>query len=245
MGLTAWTVTVLVAGLGGFATGSGGFGFALVTTPVLWWVLPPPLIVLTNLALSVALRLPLLWTDRRYVVGRQAVLIGVGGVIGLPIGIALLTRTDARLLTIGAHAAIIGLSVVYLIGADRLPRVPDRGGLGRMLVGVCSGALNTSVSVSGPPLVLWLLNQKVTGRAFRATVSVIGLGLNLVGVLVLIRSGSAEPSWLILAVAALPAAAVGTLAGHLVLRRLPQRIFVRSAAAFVVVTSLTGLLFAL
>lgn len=244
IGPVAWTVTVLAAVAGGFATGTGGFGFALVTTPVLLLVLPPPLIVLTNLAVSVVLRVPLLWSDRRHIVGRQAALIGVGGLIGLPLGVLLLTRLDARALTIGAHVVIIVLSVVYLVGAKRVPRLPDPGGLGRVLVGIGSGALNTSVSVSGPPLVLWLLNQELSGRAFRATVSAVGLGLNLVGVVLLIRAGTAQVSWLLVAAAALPAAALGTALGHAMLGRLSQAVFARAAALFVVVTSITGLVLA-
>lgn len=245
LGPAQWAITIAVCMAGGVATGGGGFGFALVTTPVLLWVLPPPLIVLTNLAMSVALRVPLTWSERRHVVGRQAALLGVGGLIGLPIGVVLLTRLDGRVLTTAAHAVIILLSTTYLVGAERLPRLPDPGGLGRVLVGIGSGALNTSVSVSGPPLVLWLLNQQLSGRPFRATMSVLGLGLNLIGVVLLIRTGAAELSWLVVTAAALPAAALGTVLGHVVLGRLSQAVFVRAAALFVVVTSATGLLVAL
>lgn len=240
-----WAITIAVCLAGGVATGGGGFGFALVTTPVLLWVLPPPLIVLTNLALSVALRVPLIWSDRGYVVGRQAALLGAGGLIGLPLGVVLLTRLDGRILTTAAHAVIILLSATYLVSAERLPRLPDRGGLGRLLVGIGSGALNTSISVSGPPLVLWLLNQQLSGRDFRATMSVLGLGMNLIGVVLLIRAGTAELSWLVVAAAALPAAALGALLGHVALGGLSQALFVRAAAVFVVVTSATGLLVAL
>lgn len=245
LGPAAWAVTVLAAMAGGFATGSGGFGFALVTTPILLWVLPPPLIVLTNLAVTPALRVPLLWADRRHVLRGQAALIGVGGVLGLPLGLALLTRMDAQVLTFSAHLVIIGLSVTYLVGTERLPQLPDPGGLGRVLVGIGSGALNTSISISGPPLVLWLLNQQLSGRPFRATLSVVSLLLNLAGAVLLIRAGTADLAWLVVAAASLPAAALGAAAGHVVLERLPQAVFVRAAALFVIATSATGLVLAL
>lgn len=245
LGTAHWTVVLLVTALGGFVTGTSGFGFALVTTPFLLWVLPPPLIVVTNLAMSVALRLPLVWADRRYVAGRQALLIAVGGLIGLPLGVALLTGLTERSLTIGAQATIVVLSLGYLVGADRLPRLPDPSGLGRVLVGISSGVLNTSVSLSGPPMVLWLLNQQLSGRPFRATVSVVGLVLNVVGVVLLIRSGSAAIDWLVVAASALPGAALGLFVGNSLLHRLPHRAFVRGVALFVVLSSLTGLLLAL
>lgn len=240
-----WVIAIAACLAGGVATGGGGFGFALVTTPVLLWVLPPPLIVLTNLAMSVVLRVPLIWSDRRHVVGRQAVLLGVGGLIGLPLGVVLLSRVDGNALTTVTHALIILLSATYLVSADRMPRLADRAGLARLLVGIGSGALNTSISVSGPPLVLWLLNQRLSGRAFRATMSVLGLGMNLLGVVLLIRSGTAEPAWLALSAAALPAAALGALLGHVVLKRLSQAVFVRASAVLVVVTSAVGLLVSL
>ena len=242
---TQWVITVAVCLVGGMATGGGGFGFALVTTPVLLWVLPPPLIVVTNLSMSVALRVPLILSDRHHVAGRQAALLGAGGLLGLPLGAVLLTRLDGRILTTAGHAVIILLGAIYLMSAERLPRLPDWRGVGCLLVGIGSGALNTSISVSGPPLVLWLLNQQVSGRAFRATMSVVGMGLNLAGVALLIRAGAVEFSWLVVPAVAFPAAAVGTLLGHAVFGRLPHSTFVRATALFVVITSATGLLAAL
>lgn len=240
-----WAIAVVMTAFGGFVTGTGGFGFALVTTPVLLWVLPPPLIVLTNLAVSVALRVPLVWADRRHVVVGQAALIGVGGLLGLPLGLLALSRLDSRVLTICAELTVITLSVGYLIGADRLPRVADPTGIGRMLVGLSSGALNTSTSLSGPPMVLWLLSQRIGGRSFRATVSAVGLALNLVGVVLLIRSGTADVSWLLLAAVSLPAAAAGTWVGHLVLERLAPRAFARGVALFVIVSGIAGVVLVL
>lgn len=239
-----WALTLLVISVGGFVTGTGGFGFALVTTPFLLWVLPPPMIVVTNLSLSVAMRVPLVWSERHHVIRREALLLGIGGLIGLPLGVLLLTTLHRQALTIGAEALIIVLSGAYVVGADRLPRLRDRSGLGRVLIGVSSGTLNTSISLSGPPMVLWLLNQQLSGRAFRATVSATGLVLNIVGVTLLIRSGGAQLSWLLIAAVGLPAAALGLWGGTAVLDRMPHRAFVRGVAIFVILSSLTGLVLA-
>lgn len=245
MSATAWALTVIVSVLGGFATGVGGFGFGLVTTPVLLWVLPAPMVVVINLTTSVALRIPLLWADRTYVIGRQAFFIAVGGAVGMPIGIFVLLHFSDREIRLTAGLLIILLSTAQLLGAERLAPLPPLRGLAAFSVGATAGALNTSISLSGPPMVLWLLNQRIHGRHFRATISAASLVLNAAGVLILIRSGVAEVSWLMIPLVTYPAAGLGALLGHLALGRISATVFVRAAAMTVIGTSLLTVIFSL
>lgn len=244
MGPLDWTLAATMSFLGGLITGAGGFGFALVTTPVMVLVFQPSVVVVTNLAISVGLRVPLLWADRKHVVFRHAIPIVLAGALGMPLGVLVVRTIDTRELTLVAEILIIVLSAAQLVGADRLPRLVDRFGIGRSLVGVTSGVLNTSVSLSGPPMVLWLLNQRIPSRNFRATVSMVGLILNAGGVMLLMSAGDANVSWLIVPLALYPCAVAGTLAGHVVVSRLDYGTFSRAATVFVIGSAVIGLLIA-
>lgn len=232
-----WVVVAAVFLVGGFVTGAGGFGFGLVTTPILLWILTAPMVVVTNLATSVALRVPMLWVDRPFINLRQAAPLIVGGALGMPLGLVVLSRFSNEEVRLSAGVLIIVMSACQLIGSERLPPVNPLGGLTGMSVGVASGALNTSISLSGPPMVLWLLNQRMHGKAFRGTMSSASLLMNATGIWLLIHAHLAKASWLWLPVAAYPAAAVGAWLGNNALRHMSPRIFSRVAASGVILAS--------
>ena len=77
-------------------------------------------------------------------------------------------------------------------------------------VGLASGALTTSTTVSGPPIVLWLQAQGVTPAELRASLAASFLGLSVAGACLLAAGGvlSVDPG------VVLPLLAV-TVAGHL------------------------------
>lgn len=232
-----WLLVAGVSLLGGFVTGAAGFGFGLVTTPILLWVLSAPMVVITNLATSVALRVPLLWVDRRHISLSQAAPLILGGALGMPLGVLVLTRFSDDEVRISAGVLIIFLSIAQLIGSERLAPLNPRRGLTGLSVGAASGALNTSISLSGPPMVLWLLNQGMRGKSFRGTISAASLILNAVGIVLLIKADLAQTSWLLLPLAAYPAAATGAWLGNSALRHMSPGVFGRVAALGVIVVS--------
>ncbi len=58
-----------------------------------------------------------------------------------------------------------------------------------MTAGLASGALTTSVSLSGPPLVLWFRARGLTPAEMRASLAAAFLFLNLVGAALLFAAG--------------------------------------------------------
>lgn len=232
-----WTAVGLVSLLGGFVTGAGGFGFGLVTTPILLWLFSAPMVVVTNLATSVALRIPLLWVDRTHVSVAHAAPLGLGGLLGMPLGLLILTHFTPNEIRVWAGALIIVMSLAQVAGSERLPPLKPLRGVTALSVGTASGALNTSISLSGPPMVLWLLNQRVSGPPFRGTMSAASLLLNAGGVILLVQAGVAELSWLWILGIAYPAAVAGAFMGHAALSRISARSFSRVAATGVIVVS--------
>jgi len=104
--------------------------------------------------------------------------------------------------------------------------------------GLASGALTTSISISGPPLVLWLESRGVAPAELRATLAACFLALNLAGCAVLVPLAGLDrvaPASVLLPLLALVVA--GHLAGARAFRRLDPRTF---SLAVLVLVALTG-----
>ena len=164
----AYSLLVTLAGV--FAAsvlrGFTGFGFGLAAVPLLSLALPPaqvvPLVVTFQVIIGVAgLRAALATCDWR-AIG----LLLPGLVVGIPVGLRILTALppDQVRLAVGA---IILLSVLLIQRGVRLPPRPSiliGGG-----VGLVSGIINGLASMGGPPVVVYLLALGHTTLRMRST----------------------------------------------------------------------------
>jgi uncharacterized protein len=223
---------MLVAGaatLAGAAVQSAtGFGFALLASPALFAVLDPYEAVSALLALGLVLNL-LVLADRGggEVPWRTLVPLLLAAVPGLGLGVLALELLPKPALQLGVGLAVMAAALVQLRTArPRRPEatVPEPAGAG--LAGLASGALTTSISISGPPIVLWLERRQTPPQEFRAALAACFLALNLAGwVAVLVAGGTgqvAEPSVLL---PLLGLVLAGHIAGAVAFRRLDSRSF--------------------
>ena len=104
-----------------------------------------------------------------------------------------------------------------------------------------SGALTTSISVSGPPIVLWLEAQAMRPGAFRATLAVSFLALNVVGGAVVIAAGGTGSVRLDVVAPLLVLSLIGHALGARAFRRLAGPRFSLVALALVVCAGLASL----
>ena len=186
-----------VAAFAGAAVQSAsGLGFALVLSPVLFAVLEPAEAVTAVLLLGAAL-CALVLVESRGVATHGLARLLVPALPGLGLGVVVLAALSKEPLQVG-----VGVAVVVAAGWQLRHPAPIR--YPAWVAGLLSGALTTSISVSGPPIVLWLEARRVSPEEFRATLAGSFLALNLAGGVVLV---AAEGS------GALDAAAVGALLG--------------------------------
>jgi hypothetical protein len=92
-------------------------------------------------------------------------------------------------------------------------------------VGFASGALTTSISVSGPPIVLWLEARGVRPEEFRASLAASFLALNLAGGALLVGLEGAETVAAGTLLALLGLVAAGYVLGALAFRRFDRERF--------------------
>jgi uncharacterized protein len=235
-----------IAALVGAALQSAtGFGFALVLSPALFAALEPEEAVGTLLVLGPALNLLVLFEGgAAHADWRRVAPMLVAAVPGLVAGVLLLTALSKEALQV-----IVGLAVIAAAGWQLRARRRAGGERRRTelpaavgwAVGFLSGTLTTSISVSGPPIVLWLEAHGVRPAAFRASLAASFLALNLAGwVVLLVAEGT---GWFDAGVVApllglvLAGHVIGTLAFH----RLDPRRFFGIALALVVCTGAASL----
>mgnify|MGYP005864214857 CR=1 FL=1 len=204
-------VVVAVATLASFAQGVTGFGFALIALPFLVLVVDvrEAVVMSTLLGLvNVALLAVRVWRATPW---RTIVWLLLGSFAGMPLGLAALVFTpeDGLRLTVGA--VTVAMAIALLSGF----RVPSTGALSELAVGVVSGVLRTSTSMSGPPVIVSL-------GAFASAHVITWRALALSG-------------------AALPAVYLANLAGDRIARRFDATAFRRLVLALLVLTALSGI----
>ena len=173
-------LAALAAFAGAFVQSATGFGFALVLSPALFAVLDPVEAVSALLVLGLALNLLVLFERGRpeHVDWRGLVPVLVAAGPGLAVGLVALTQLSKELLQVMVGVAVILAAAWQLRRRSRRVRRSASAG---WLVGFLSGALTTSISVSGPPIVLWLEARGMAPEEFRASLAASFLALNLAG----------------------------------------------------------------
>ena len=239
--ITAGTVTavagiVLVAAVLQRAV---GFGFALLAVPLLAFVVPTKsavVIVFLNGSvicawLTVRLRREIEWpTTRR---------LGLGAVIGAPIGVIVLSLVSATTLRLVLGVTTC-LAAVWITVSSRLvnpqPVAPRRSTT--FVMGFVSGVINTSLATNGPPLVYELRRTGFDGDRFRATISAVFLLSNLIGLPLLALAGLITVFDLALAASSLVACMVGIVLGSVIGGRMEPSHFALTVDLLLLATGL-------
>ncbi len=164
--LTFLLLAVLTAG---FVQVLAGFGFALLSVPLMALVIP------TQEAVVISTVLGLLSSGIQTLTGAREAdwtlvrRVTVAAMAGIPFGFLLFTLLSADTLRILLGVGV--LIAVYLLarGVDFI----GKGPIVEWSAGFVSGALATSLSTNGPPLVFALQGRKLPIAVFRSTINAI------------------------------------------------------------------------
>jgi hypothetical protein len=230
IGLVVGFLAVLAAGV---VQGLTGFGFSLMTVPVLVLFLPPAVAVPVVLLLSCLVNVVLIWGARGHVRPGRFWPLTVAGVAMLPVGTLALKFLDPDVLRLGIGIAILVFAVALLRGFRR-PVAGERAGLAA--VGALSGLLNGAVSTGGPPVILFLTNQGEQRDSFRANLIAYFLILNLATIPPYLVGGLIDGRVLAYAAGLVPALGLGALVGSRLVRRTEEEGF-RKVALLVVMAA--------
>lgn len=156
-----------------------GLGFTLVSGPLLVLVLNPfDGIVLANI-LSAFIAVLVLVRTYRHTQWRATLKLGVGILLGVPIGAAVVYALDPDLLLL-----LVGIltTAAVMLALLRRPMPVFRGAMGAVFAGSISGFSNITAGVGGPALAMFGSATRMSMIAFVPTVQVVGLLTNLLSV---------------------------------------------------------------
>jgi uncharacterized protein len=233
-----------VAAFAGAAVQSAtGFGFALVLSPALFAVMDPVEAVTALLVLGLALNLLVLFERGRpeHVDWRALAPMLVAAVPGLAVGVVALTQLSKEVLQVAVGVAVI-LAAGWQLRQRRTARHVELAPGAGWAAGFVSGALTTSISVSGPPIVLWLEARRVSPEEFRTTLAASFLALNLVGGIVLVSAEGTGALDAAAVAALLGLVAVGYAVGAVAFRRLDRERFFTLVLLLVAATGAASVL---
>jgi hypothetical protein len=167
------TLVIVIVGalLAGFTTGFAGFGTGLVASGIWFHALPaamvPPLVALA----SVAAQIVGLVTVRKAFDWSRAKPYLVGGVIGVPFGVAALAAASPFLLRASIGAFLIAYATYQLLQRRQREIAGWGGKAADGVIGVGGGFLGGFAGLSGPLPLIWLQLRGGDSASQRATLS--------------------------------------------------------------------------
>lgn len=211
----------LIALLAWFIRGISGFGSALIAVPLLALTQPLAVVVPVVVALDYLSSLLQGGQNWRLVAWRKLLILLPFAVIGIGLGLSLLTSVPARAMQIALGLFVIGYAVYQLSPVLR----HEWGDGSAVPAGLIGGIVGTWFGTSGPIYVIYLRLRGLDGVVFRATIAmnfIIDGGLRLLG---FIGTGLYGPPAIELGLYLLPAALLGLCLGGRMHLRLSQTQF--------------------
>jgi uncharacterized protein len=226
--------------VGALAVGGAGFAFAMAASSIWLHVLDPVQTAILVLASGVFLHMGFIWRMRASIEPRRLWPFLLGGIVGIPIGVRVLTGSDPGALkgVLGAFILAYGL---YALAAPRLPTIAAGGRAADAAVGFAGGILGGLGGYSGVLPTIWTQLRGWSKETVRSVCQPYILVVQLTS-LILVGAVALDRTGVILFAAMVPALLAGAWTGWTIYGRLDERRFRQVLAALLVVSGLTLLL---
>lgn len=222
--LVAGGIVIILAGL---LSGATGFGFALLSTPLLLgFGFPLQFVVAAVLTLGMLTRISVALRLRRHVSPRRTLMLIGGSIPGLYLGAHVVSSVDASAMKAATGALVMVMAVYLLRSSNASPPRPIPGAT--LAAGLIGGFLGATTSLLGVPAALLLTRDKVAPLSFLGDLATFFVVSNIIALALLYRAGAlptaaifpAVPLWL-------PGALVGNFTGVRLAGRIPIHVFRR------------------
>ena len=212
---------VLVAG---FIQGLTSFGLSIVAIPFLIAIIPLQEIVPTIIVLAIITNILILISARKEIKFKKFGLLLLMGILFLPVGAYSLKYLNPDYLKL-CFGILITVFSLLLILKKTFPIKHEK--IGFAITGSLSGFLNGSLSLSGPPVVLFLSNQGIDKGTFRANITLYFLILNIISIAVFLGNGLMNRLVADRILYLAPALIIGVLTGIKISKKLKDDLFRR------------------
>lgn len=236
--MTTEFIAILLAGaaFGGFINGLAGFGTSLFALG--WWlqIMPPKQAVALVLIMSIFSGLQGAWLVRRAIVWRRLAVFLMPALLGIPIGLRLLSLIDPATLTMIIAVFLLLYGGFFLARRD-LPSLsrPTPGLDGG--IGFLGGILGAMAGLSGALPTMWISLRDWTKEQSRAVLQPYNLLILGVSAAVLAVQGTYDRTVMTAVAIAFPATMAAAQIGLWTFRRLTDLQFRR---LLIVMTFVSG-----
>ncbi len=224
--------------VGGIAAGGTGFAFGLAASAIWLHRIDPLHSTLLIAGCGLLLHLTTIWQQRQHVELARVAPFVLGGLVGVPLGVALLAHIDA-----GALKIVLGIFLIvfgsYALLAPRLPAITGGGYPADAGIGFIGGVLGGIGGYSGVLPTIWTQLRgwpKEVARAVYQPYVLVMQAITFAGILWV----AFDRAGLYLLLLILPPLFLGTWIGWTLYGRLDDRRF-RQALAVLLITSGTTL----
>ena len=220
--------------LGGMATGAAGVAYGIVATSVWLHAISPLHAAMLVVSGGLIIQSSLVYKMRRALDWPRLTPFLIAGLLGVPIGVALVVKTDAGTIRF-AIAAFLVVYGLYAIFAPRLPHVSGGGRAADAVVGFCGGILGGLGGFSGVLPAIWTQlrgwPKDVARGVYQPVILVAHIAaLALIGVVTLDWVG------VVLFLLVAPALVLGGWVGWMIYGKLDERRFQQMFAGLLVVS---------
>jgi uncharacterized protein len=179
--MEAVTLQVLVVVfIATFIRSAFGFGEALVAVPLLALCIPLKVAAPLAVLVSITIAAVVVAQDWRKIHVRSTGWLFASTLLGIPVGLMLLTSSHQQVVKIALAIFILLFSAYSLIGSKPPELKTDsRGWL--LGCGFCAGVLGGAYGMNGPPLVIYGAMRRWSAQHFRATLQGYFLPASIVG----------------------------------------------------------------
>ncbi|MDP8203013.1 MAG: sulfite exporter TauE/SafE family protein [Candidatus Tenebribacter mawsonii] len=199
--------------------GLTGFGFSILAVPLITIFISPKIAVPILLIYSIIINIVVLYSARKAVDLKKIWILLVAGIVTMPLGTHLLVIMNEDLLKIFIGSMILIFGILLLIGFRRQFKNEK---IAMLPVGMLSGLLGGSISVSGPPIILFLSNQDVDKHTFRGNLAAYFFILNLFTIPVYFWNGLLTNEVWNYSLTFLPGLLVGVIVGNLLSHKIKE-----------------------
>ncbi len=162
-----------------FTQGFAGFGYPMIAIPLLTLLIDIktaiPLTAISGLAITGYLLIRL----RKHLSFKELKNLIIGSIIGVPIGVKILSSADPRIIQILLGIIILLFVLLTIFNVIKTKKINDLWGYP---VGLISGILGGAINVGGPPVIIFVYLQSddkykqkasITGFFFISAIAVV------------------------------------------------------------------------
>ena len=198
----------------------------MVSTPLLLMFWEPLLVVPVVLPLTLLVDMLIVIPNRRTLEPRKIAPLVIAGVLGIPLGTWILLFTSSHILRLGIAGLVLASATLMLLG---LSVNISRERIASAAAGFLSGLMVTSTAISGPPVALFMINQKWAKDTIRTSLGLYFLVLDSLAVVSLLIVGTLNKNTLVVSLILGPLVIAGYLVSTKLLPYVQQAVFIRIA----------------